>query len=487
MTKPECISLTEHVAVPGCSLLLDYISEEEERILMSNEFHEDNSGWESSVSRRVKHYGFTFNYRTFLLDFMVDTPSIPTICRDLLDKLPVDAIGGSNNDTLNQMTANEYLTGQGIAPHVDTEACFGSLICVLSLNSGIVMTLRDQKSPLKKHIWLPARSMLILNDGSRYSWSHGISARLNDTVNGEQIPRGRRVSLTFRQALLPGEIPHDKLIGTSIEQDHVFRVYDNIAVHWNHTRGKRKVHWHRVKSFIDDLPVGTLLGDIGCGDGKYFGINNGVYSIGSDRSIKLLEVSYDTKHDTFCCDGVKLPLRSNCFDATICIAVLHHFSTIERRIALVRELLRITRVGGEVFIQAWALEQEQEGEKSGCIHRFEEQDVLVPWKLQERFYQTTAKDDKNKAVKVADDVSPEGTCQHVVKEEKQTVYQRYCHVYKEGELVNICSSVPGCKLLESGWDKGNWFVKIVKIDDERLKRIKSVGPSVALPLYAARL
>ena len=43
----------------------------------------------------------------------------------------------------------------------------------------------------------------------------------------------------------------------------VVKVYDSIAVHWNHTRGRRKVYWHRVKQFIEDLPPGTLLADIG--------------------------------------------------------------------------------------------------------------------------------------------------------------------------------------------------------------------------------
>ena len=34
---------------------------------------------------------------------------------------------------LNQLTANEYNPGQGIAPHVDTEACFGPYIFILNL------------------------------------------------------------------------------------------------------------------------------------------------------------------------------------------------------------------------------------------------------------------------------------------------------------------------------------------------------------------
>ena len=115
------------------------------------------------------------------------------------------------------------------------------------------------------------------------------------------------------------------------------KVYDSIAVHWNHTRGRRKVYWHRVKQFIEELPPGTLLADIGdckyidisscdailtyhvlypllvgSGDGKYLTVdtstreapvkeeqlkevagsirNQGIITVGCDRSLKLLEV-----------------------------------------------------------------------------------------------------------------------------------------------------------------------------------------------------
>lgn len=114
-------------------------------------------------------------------------------------------------------------------------------------------------------------------------------------------------------------MPASLLQPGELELDHVVRVYDNIAIHWNHTRGKRKVYWHRVKHFLDALPIGTLLADIGSGDGKYFGVNPGVVTIGCDRSLKLLEVSRSEENETFCCDAVKLPLTSDTFDATLCI------------------------------------------------------------------------------------------------------------------------------------------------------------------------
>jgi SAM-dependent methyltransferase len=314
-----------------------------------------------------------------------------------------------------------------------------------------------------------------LEGDARYKWSHSIAARLNDKVDGKLLPRGRRVSLTFRHALVPGELPAVSIRPSHVETDHVFRVYDNIAVHWNHTRGKRKVHWHRVKKFLESLPKGSLMADIGSGDGKYFGLNPGVISVGCDRSLNLLKVSREPGHETFCCDAVKLPLQSDAFDATICVAVLHHLASKDRRVAAVRELLRITRPGGRVLVQAWAMEQ---GEESR--HAFEDQDVLVPWRLQQRFLQPGQTESSPATT------SLEGPCEHVEEQgDGQLLFQRYCHVYKQGELEEICSYVPGCRIVDSCWDKGNWVVEVVKIVDERLKGCNT-AEEAALPAFIKR-
>ena len=36
---------------------------------------------------------------------------------------------------------------------------------------------------------------------------------------------------------------------------------------------------------------------------------------------------------------------------------MHHLSTRERRVKCLEELRRVVAVGGEVYVQAWALEQ----------------------------------------------------------------------------------------------------------------------------------
>lgn len=118
-----------------------------------------------------------------------------------------------------------------------------------------------ETSPIirKKHVLLPRRSLLILRGEARYFWSHAIAPRKLDQIDGQVVARDRRISLTFRQVLLPGEIPSCRLKSSQLENEHVVEVYDTIAVHWNHTRGKRKVHWHRVKDFILGLSPGSLV------------------------------------------------------------------------------------------------------------------------------------------------------------------------------------------------------------------------------------
>merc|ERR1719195_2316494 len=92
--------------------------------------------------------------------------------------------------------------------------------------------------------------------------------------------------------------------------------------------------------------------------------------------------------DFLVADLVHAPYRSGIFDAAICIAVLHHLSTRERRIEIIRECLRVLRVGGRLLLYAWAEEQggsagtEQDGQQGISNHDFQStgsQDCLVAW------------------------------------------------------------------------------------------------------------
>ncbi|MDO8837790.1 MAG: hypothetical protein Q7V31_02600 [Parvibaculum sp.] len=51
---------------------------------------------------------------------------------------------------------------------------------------------------------LEPRALLILTGAARYDWTHETPARMADIVEGKKRPRGRRISMTFRNVLRGG-------------------------------------------------------------------------------------------------------------------------------------------------------------------------------------------------------------------------------------------------------------------------------------------
>ncbi|XP_033646317.1 uncharacterized protein LOC117305545 [Asterias rubens] len=159
----------------------------------------------------------------------------------------------------------------------------------------------------------------------------------------------------------------------ALEKQHVHDVYERIAPHFSDARYKA---WPRVKEFLLGLEPGSIVADVGCGNGKYLGINKHIYKIGSDCCSTLVNIAHRADHEAMVCDNIRLPYRDNSFDAVISIAVIHHFATTERRAQALNELARICRPGGQIMIYVWAMEQK--------LRKFHVQDVLVPWHLQPR-------------------------------------------------------------------------------------------------------
>ncbi|KAJ1564415.1 hypothetical protein HK096_008096, partial [Nowakowskiella sp. JEL0078] len=93
---------------------------------------------------------------------------------------------------------NEYNLGQGIKSHVDSLDTFGPVVASLSLLTPCSMSFCHVDEKSGSNIKLPPRSLIVLTEEARYKYKHGISKDEIDYANGEQIIRGRRVSLTFR-------------------------------------------------------------------------------------------------------------------------------------------------------------------------------------------------------------------------------------------------------------------------------------------------
>uniref|UniRef100_A0A3Q4H912 AlkB homolog 8, tRNA methyltransferase n=1 Tax=Neolamprologus brichardi TaxID=32507 RepID=A0A3Q4H912_NEOBR len=525
------VTYEEEASVPlpeGLVLLEDFVSPEEEALLLAavdwSSTNEDVTAQKALKHRRVKHYGFEFRYDNNNVDKDKPLPAgIPAECLPVLERC---LRNGHINVMPDQLTVNQYESGQGIPPHVDTHSAFEDTILSLSLGAKTVMEFRHPDGRVVAVV-LPGRSLLVMKGESRYLWTHGITPRKFDMVPAceQQSPdhvtpepgtrsnltlskRGTRTSFTFRKIRpepcrcgetpstlspstpSPPALPCCHADAARLEEEYVHRVYDAIASHFSSTRHSP---WPRVCHFLSSLPPGSVLADVGCGNGKYLGVNPEMIAVGCDRSSALVQICAERGFHAFVSDALNVPLRTASCDACISIAVIHHFSTEERRLAAMRELVRLLKPGGHALIYVWAFEQEYNKQRSKYLKEhnkehhgkenltkntsedrrephgksaiqnsghleegyepvgkvtdgklsvhtnrtaFNTQDLLVPWHLKEG-KKPGEEDPKSESNLTA-------------------VFHRYYHVFHQGELEQLCSQVDGVKVQSSYHDQGNW-------------------------------
>jgi len=169
---------------------------------LSQEHHDhlcptiDHNPWLTDLRRRVQHYGWRYDYVSRQIRPDQFLGPLPSWLQRIAEHLHHDGYFTSVPD---QVIINEYMPGQGIARHIDCEPCFGPVIATISLCSAINfdLYLQDQHETIR----LEPCSLLILQDAARHQWQHGITPRKADTLDGQSIPRQRRLSLTFRTIL----------------------------------------------------------------------------------------------------------------------------------------------------------------------------------------------------------------------------------------------------------------------------------------------
>lgn len=168
--EPECISTTEGVDVPGLTVMEEFVSEEEERFLLDfcdtrnadtvkafskgkyvlarnfcycesllsalclpcalcldgkKERKKKGGYWEKTISRRVQHFGYRFNYDTRLLDAPRNMCTVPSFFSQMVKEKLKDRAEEKEKEEepiMTQMTINEYYPGQGISSHIGERA-----------------------------------------------------------------------------------------------------------------------------------------------------------------------------------------------------------------------------------------------------------------------------------------------------------------------------------------------------------------------------
>lgn len=177
--------------IPGLAYTPRYVTEPIEAFLLARI---DAEPWRDDLQRRTQHYGWLYDYKARRIDRSMYLGPLPSWLQPLAERLAAD---GHMDAVPVQVSVDEYLPGQGIQPHIDCVPCFGNTICSLSLGAQCMMefTSRDQAAT---SMLLQRGSLLVLGGEARYRWKHGIAKRKTDTINGNTVSRGRRVSLMFR-------------------------------------------------------------------------------------------------------------------------------------------------------------------------------------------------------------------------------------------------------------------------------------------------
>lgn len=96
--------------------------------------------------------------------------------------------------------------------------------------------------------------------------------------------------------------------------------------------------------------------DVGCGNGKYLGLNSDCFFIGCDISLVLVNICVDRGYEVMVVDVVNLLYRNDYGDVVIFIVVLYYFSIESRRRKVIEELVRVVKKGGLILIIVWVVE-----------------------------------------------------------------------------------------------------------------------------------
>jgi tRNA (uracil-5-)-methyltransferase TRM9 len=157
--------------------------------------------------------------------------------------------------------------------------------------------------------------------------------------------------------------------------------YDEIAESWYRLR-----HHTRFMTELTELAArwrGGRLLNVGCAHGPDFlpfRDNYELWGLDSSSAMISLASKYSAKYkftaSLLVADAVRLPFRDNSFDWIVSVAAYHHILDKPARLQAFRELRRVLKPGGEIFLTVW----------NRCQKDFigKGKEVIVPWKMKNK-------------------------------------------------------------------------------------------------------
>lgn len=137
-------------------------------------------------------------------------------------------------------------------------------------------------------------------------------------------------------------------ISTPAEFDSIAHIYDeSLPPHINLHYARKRVE------FVRRLGASGPILDAGCGTGTLAGQfrEAGFHVVGLDLSLRMLDVMRTEEEILGVCgQSHQLPFPDESFGVVICVAVLHHVVDAELIAATIRDMVRVTRVGGHTII-----------------------------------------------------------------------------------------------------------------------------------------
>jgi len=232
----------------------------------------------------------------------------------------------------------------------------------------------------------------------------------------------------------------------TVEEEYVLSSYNNISEQFDQSRDRI---WKTTKQqflfLFKELSTIKFLRivELGCGNGRnliafknmyssYKSIEQQLEIIAIEPCEKLHKIMQSkNKINNFFFDHIincghfsdKLNQFKNTNNLVLSVAVIHHLSSIERRILAIQELVSLAVANGYIIIQVMALHPERCNDGWKILNE-KTNDFLIPW------------------IRTGD--------------------YRYYHLFEKGELENLIHQVDNVKIIHSFEDRSNYGVVLQK-------------------------